>query len=357
MKNSAVLDAVKLILVCLLWYFSSASGNIIGKMVLNEFPYPMTLTMVQLTSTWICLEPILVILGVPKRGNIPTKYYLTMIVPLSLGKFVSSVLSQVSILKVSVSYAHTVKATLPLFTVIITRLFFGEKQTLPVYLSLVPIISGVVIATLTEISFDMIGLMSALFATLEFSLQTIFSKKINSNKTLMTLGLLICDGLLNMLQNVFAFTVLAMLAPLSYAVANATKRLVIIGASLLLLKNPVTPMNVVGILIAVLGVLFYNKAKFDQNEQARRQRLLPYVKSEGALTDANCVHGLSHPKSDYDTQHIQNSLLASNYSHLLWNSTVNTEQVKLIPRVHEENRTYSRISKNEELHSKGVHFV
>ncbi|KAL3869201.1 hypothetical protein ACJMK2_041911 [Sinanodonta woodiana] len=356
--------------------------------------------MVQLSSACICLGPILKILGVPKRGNIPKRYYVTMIIPLSLGKFVSSVLSQVSIWKVSVSYAHTVKATLPLFTVIITRLFFGEKQTLPVYLSLVPIISGVVIATLTEISFDLIGLMSALFATLEFSLQTIFSKKtlkdtglhymnllvifsrlaalfffpiwlmydvnriiqdenvINSKNKMMILGLLICDGLLNMLQNVFAFTVLAMVAPLSYAVANATKRLVIIGASLLLLKNPVTPMNIVGILIAVVGVLFYNKAKFDQNEKARRQRLLPYIKSEGALTAANGVHGLPHPKSESDT-HILNGVLPSqsHYSHLLWNSTVSTDQVKLIPPVHEEDRNYSRISSNEELHSRGVHFV
>jgi hypothetical protein len=51
--------------------------------------------------------------------------------------------------------------------------------------------------------------------------------------------LLFFDGIFSMLQNVFAFTVLAMVTTLSYAVANATKRVVIIGASLVFLQNPV----------------------------------------------------------------------------------------------------------------------
>ncbi|CAF5062761.1 unnamed protein product, partial [Rotaria sp. Silwood1] len=165
---------------------------------------------------------------------------------------------------------------------ILSRLILREKQSLPVYFSLIPIIIGVIIATVTEISFNLVGLISALLSTFGFSLQNIYSKKSlkdisihhfallallakiswclfmpfwffydgldiyndtkyhTHNRAMKILFYLSIDGVLNFLHNVVAFTMISLVSPLSYSIANSTKRIVVICASLFILRNPVT---------------------------------------------------------------------------------------------------------------------
>ncbi|KAK6180431.1 hypothetical protein SNE40_012590 [Patella caerulea] len=359
MDNRTHMYALKIILICLLWYMCSSCDNIIGKVILNDFPYPMTITMAYLVTLSVGLEPFLRYMNIPAVVEIPKKYYLTMIIPLALGKFLSSLSSFISIWKSSVSYAHTVKATLPLFTVVLSRVLLKEKQTLPVYLSILPIIGGVIIATVTEINFDMIGLYSAVFATTCFSLQVIFSKMclrqtgihhlrllvlcsriaallfipiwlifdfrkiihdtdfMESGRILETMSLIFCDSIFNALHNVFAFTLLSMVMPLSYAVANATKRIVIISSSLIILQNPVSPMNIVGMLVAIFGVLCYNKTKYDQNQALKKEMLIPLIQQDIAVP--------SKHSNIYNNGHLPQN------GHILLREWHNTDMVTLIP--------------------------
>lgn len=76
------------------------------------------------------------------------------------------------------------------------------------------------------------------------------------------IALLFADGVLNWLQNIIAFSILSLVTPLTYAVASASKRIFVIAVSLLMLGNPVTWMNIFGMMLAVVGVLCYNRVSF-----------------------------------------------------------------------------------------------
>ena len=102
-------EYVKIVVLCIFWYSVSSANNVVGKMILSDFPYPMTVTMVQLLSITTFAAPCLTVYNIPAASNIPFKYWRTMIIPLALGKFFSSVSSHISIWKVPVSYAHTGK--------------------------------------------------------------------------------------------------------------------------------------------------------------------------------------------------------------------------------------------------------
>ena len=287
-SRSELKEGLRIVFICICWYIVSSFNGVLGKTILSQFPFPMTMTMVQLASIAAWSPPLLKLLGVRNYESSSWTYYWKMLFPLAFAKFLSSVLAHISIWKVPVSYAHTVKASMPIFTVLITRVCLGTKHSTLTYMSLLPIVGGVAVATMSEVAFDVMGLATALAATCGFAIITIFSKqalretgmhhlrllqelgkvaavmflpfwllgdgpRILPELTSETLTLLVVDGALHWLQNILAFTLLKLVTSLTYAVANVTKRIAVISVSLLLLKNPVTFVNLGGMAMAIIG--------------------------------------------------------------------------------------------------------
>ncbi|KRZ10347.1 Solute carrier family 35 member E1 [Trichinella zimbabwensis] len=287
--------------LCLLWYAISTTSNILNKIILQNFPFPLTLTTASIVTTSIYSIPVSRRTASAEQASrsLNHKQFFFMVVPLAFGKLIAVSSSFVSLYKVPVSYAHTVKATMPIFSVVCARFIIGEKQTKLIYMSLIPILLGVMIATVSEMSFSAVGLCSALCSTFTYALMNAYVKKVIKDtglhhvrllgliaqtscilllpiwliidvsrygivevgfSKLTVCGLVSASGFLNFAQNVCTFSLINQLSVLSYAIANVTKRIIVISSSLITLKNPVTPVNVGGMLLAVVGVFGYTQA-------------------------------------------------------------------------------------------------
>ncbi|KAG0019287.1 suppressor of loss of ypt1 [Entomortierella chlamydospora] len=176
-----IIQVLKLPMICLAWYLSSAVTNNIGKQIMNQFRYPVTLTFVQF---WF-VSVFCFVAGAGfnmARIRKPTKAIMEMTAPLVGFQVVGHVFSSVAISRVPLSVVHTVKALTPLFTVLFYRVVLGTTYSRAVYLSLVPLTAGVMLACRMSLEFNnLVGLSCALLSTLVFVMQNVFTKKILSN--------------------------------------------------------------------------------------------------------------------------------------------------------------------------------
>eukprot|EP01042_Synura_sphagnicola_P015786 gene15786-19992_t len=83
--------------------------------------------------------------------------------------------------------------------------------------------------------------------------------KAGNAKTLVTQTLL--SGFFYYLYNEVAFLALDNVAPVTHAIGNTIKRVVIIVASVVVFRTPMSMQGVIGSTIAILGVLLYSLAK------------------------------------------------------------------------------------------------
>lgn len=77
----------------------------------------------------------------------------------------------------AVSFTHIVKAAEPFFSTVMSAIFTKVYFPVPVYLALLPVVGGVGIASLTELSFSWVAFLNAMGSNTAFSLRAIFSKK------------------------------------------------------------------------------------------------------------------------------------------------------------------------------------
>lgn len=172
-----------------MWYFSSALTNTSSKSILNAFPKPATLTLIQfafvafyclffswLSSTFPQLKNAIPAL---RHGiRYPTKEVIMTTLPLAAFQIGGHLLSSTATAKIPVSLVHTIKGLSPLFTVFAYRLFYNIRYPVATYLSLIPLTLGVMLACSAEFKGNIFGILYAFLAAIIFVTQNIFSKRL-----------------------------------------------------------------------------------------------------------------------------------------------------------------------------------
>ncbi|PIN11469.1 Glucose-6-phosphate/phosphate and phosphoenolpyruvate/phosphate antiporter [Handroanthus impetiginosus] len=292
------------------WYFLNVIFNILNKKVYNYFPYPYFVSAIHLlVGVVYCLISWAV--GLPKRAPID-KELLGLLTPVALCHALGHVMSNVSFAAVAVSFTHTVKALEPFFNAAASQFVLGHQIPLPLWLSLAPVVIGVSMASMTELSFNWTGFISAMISNISFTYRSIYSKKAmtgmdstNIYAYISIIALLVClppailiegpqlmqfgfkeaiakvglhkflsdlfwIGMFYHLYNQVATNTLERVAPLTHAVGNVLKRVFVIGFSIVVFGNKISRQTAIGTAIAIAGVAIYSLIKANMEEKKRR---------------------------------------------------------------------------------------
>ncbi|CAO2186379.1 unnamed protein product [Urochloa humidicola] len=295
-----------------MWYFLNVIFNILNKKIYNYFPYPYFVSTVHLlVGAVYCLAGWSV--GLPKRAPINSTL-LKLLIPVALCHALGHITSNVSFAAVAVSFAHTIKALEPFFNAAATQFVLGQQVPFSLWLSLAPVVLGVSMASLTELSFNWTGFINAMISNISFTYRSIYSKKAmtdmdstNVYAYITIISLIVCIppalffegpqlmqhgfadaiakvglqklvtdlflvGLFYHLYNQIATNTLERVAPLTHAVGNVLKRVFVIGFSIIVFGNKISTQTGIGTSIAIAGVAIYSYIKAQIEEEKRKKK-------------------------------------------------------------------------------------
>ncbi len=290
-----------------LWYFFNIGYNIYNKQALNALPLPYTMAALQLVvGIPYCFA--LWATGLRKTPKL-SKADIKTLVPISLGHLGTHIGAVLSFSAGAISFTHIIKASEPVVSAALSAAMLGAIYHPITYLTLVPIVGGVALASLKELSFTWLGFGAAMLSNLSSALRGILAKKTMSSGVgenmsdanlygvltilafLIFLPVSLCvetpaaigaawsaalakgmtakymtitsllAGAFYYLYNEVAFLALGRVNPVTHAIGNTVKRVVIIIASVIAFKTPISTLGVVGSTIAIAGTLLYSLAK------------------------------------------------------------------------------------------------
>lgn len=284
------------------WWFFNIVVIIGNKWIFQKFlfVFPMTLTAVHFVVSYLgalfCIKVLRLssVIEVKKEDRLPR------ILPLAIITCVNIVLGNVSLRYIPVSFVQTIKALTPAATVLLQATLWGKKYHYLIYTSLVPVVGGMVMASVNELSFDWYGFIAAMTSVFVTAASTIVAELLLSGKYKFdalntvyhmipySIGLLVvpallfegggvaryvreppaggvlapalaivASGVLAFGLNFSLYAVIKVTSAVTYCVVGNFKVAVAVFSSWLVFRNPMSALSILGCSITIGGCTYY----------------------------------------------------------------------------------------------------
>ncbi|KAM7499330.1 hypothetical protein LguiA_023744 [Lonicera macranthoides] len=302
------------------WYSSNIGVLLLNKYLLSNygFRYPIFLTMCHMTACALFSYIAIAWLKIVPMQTIRSRLQFMKISALSLVFCASVVSGNISLRYLPVSFNQAIGATTPFFTAVFAYLMTMKREAWLVYVTLIPVVTGVVIASGGEPSFHLFGFIMCVGATAARALKSVLQgillssegEKLNSMNLLLYMApiavILLLPATLFMEANVVGITLalarddirivwyllfnssLAYFVNLTnflvtkhtsaltlqygpffvslpkyvvFQVLGNAKGAVAVVVSILIFRNPVSVTGMLGYSLTVFGVILYSEAK------------------------------------------------------------------------------------------------
>ncbi|KAG6490831.1 probable sugar phosphate/phosphate translocator At3g11320 [Zingiber officinale] len=287
------------------WYASNIGVLLLNKYLLSNygFKYPIFLTLCHMMACSLLSYVAIAWFKIVPMQSIRSRIQFLKISALSLVFCGSVVSGNISLRYLPVSFNQAVGATTPFFTAVFAYLMTLRKESWLTYITLVPVVTGVIIASGGEPSFHLFGFIMCIGATAARALKSVLQgilmssegEKLNSMNLLLymapiavvfllpatlimeenvvgiTLALarkdfnviwyLLINSSLAYFVNLTNFLVTKHTSALTLQVLGNAKGAVAVVISILIFKNPVSFTGMAGYTLTVIGVILYSESK------------------------------------------------------------------------------------------------
>ncbi|KAH8812800.1 TPT-domain-containing protein [Xylogone sp. PMI_703] len=218
-------------------------------------------------------------------------------------------ISNVSLAMVSVAFHQILRSTVPVFTILIYRLYYGRSYSTQTYLSLIPIILGVGLVTYGDYYFTRLGFMLTLLGVVLAAIKTVVTNRLMTGSrklpplefllrmcplaavqsllyayftgegalfmkyveeghlTNYQIFALLSNAIIAFLLNISSFQTNKVAGALTMTVCGNVKQVLTVLLGIVLFNVKVGLWNGLGMVIALAGAAYYSKVELNKKKE------------------------------------------------------------------------------------------